>query len=192
MAAIETCAKELAIPVELEGYPPPDDPRLGNFKVTPDPGVIEVNVPFVRSFPELVAQTELLYEEARAEHLVAGFRPELWQQTAPADAPPNVQGFNHALLGIDGFTMPATQHDAMLWISGSSYDVVFDVAHSAIAALKDLAHVAEETSSWPYRHDRDLTGFIDGSENPSLIDAGEVALIPEGQPGGAAPFADWV
>jgi uncharacterized protein (DUF2126 family)/transglutaminase-like putative cysteine protease len=71
VAAIETTARELSIPVELEGYPPPDDPRLGNFKVTPDPGVIEVNVPFVRTFPELIAQTELLYEEARAESLVA-------------------------------------------------------------------------------------------------------------------------
>ena len=71
VAAIEATARELGIPVQLEGYPPPDDPRLGNFKVTPDPGVIEVNVPFVRSFNELVAQTELLYEEARAESLVA-------------------------------------------------------------------------------------------------------------------------
>lgn len=71
VAAIETVAKEQGVPVQLEGYPPPDDPRLGNFKVTPDPGVIEVNLPYVRSFPELVDQTELLYEEARQEHLVA-------------------------------------------------------------------------------------------------------------------------
>jgi uncharacterized protein (DUF2126 family)/transglutaminase-like putative cysteine protease len=71
VAAVEQVAKEQGVPVQLEGYPPPDDPRLGNFKITPDPGVIEVNVPFVRSFPELVKQTELLYEEARAEHLVA-------------------------------------------------------------------------------------------------------------------------
>jgi uncharacterized protein (DUF2126 family)/transglutaminase-like putative cysteine protease len=71
VAAVEAVAKEQGVPVQLEGYPPPEDPRLGNFKVTPDPGVIEVNVPFVRSFPELVAQTECLYEEARAEHLVA-------------------------------------------------------------------------------------------------------------------------
>ncbi|MGZ4110067.1 MAG: Dyp-type peroxidase, partial [Actinomycetota bacterium] len=40
-----------------------------------------------------------------------------------------------------------------------------------------------ETSSWPYRHDRDLTGFVDGSENPSLIDAPEIAIIPDGRPG---------
>jgi putative iron-dependent peroxidase len=79
--------------------------------------------------------------------------------------------------------MPATQHDAVLWLSGSAYDVIFDVAHAAITELSVLASVAEETSSWPYRHDRDLTGFIDGSENPTLIDAAEVALIPDGNTG---------
>ena len=71
VAAVESVARELSIPVQLEGYGPPEDPRLGTFKVTPDPGVIEVNVPFVRSFSELITQTETLYEEARAEALVA-------------------------------------------------------------------------------------------------------------------------
>ena len=116
-------------------------------------------------------------------NLVAGFRPELWSKHAPGQTPVGIQGFNKDVVGIDGFVMPATQHDAVLWISGTAYDVFFDVEHQAIAALKDLASVAEETSSWPYQHDRDLTGFIDGSENPSLIDAPEVALIPEGNPG---------
>jgi putative iron-dependent peroxidase len=118
-------------------------------------------------------------------NLVSGFRPELWRETAPAHAPAGVEGFNRDIVGVEGFTMPATQHDAVLWLSGSAYDVVFDVAHEAIAKVRDLATVGEETSSWPYRHDRDLTGFIDGSENPSLIDAADVALIPEGQPGEA-------
>ncbi len=71
VGAVENVARELSLPVWLEGYAPPEDPRLGNFKVTPDPGVIEVNVPFVRSFSELVAQTETLYEAARGEALVA-------------------------------------------------------------------------------------------------------------------------
>jgi putative iron-dependent peroxidase len=79
--------------------------------------------------------------------------------------------------------MPATQHDAMLWLSGSAYDVVFDTARAAIAELEPLAAVAEETSSWPYHHDRDLTGFIDGTENPTLLDAPDVVLIPDGSPG---------
>ena len=118
-------------------------------------------------------------------NLVVGFRPELWSEVAPDDTPAGVQGFNENLEGVDGFVMPATQHDAVLWLSGSAYDVIFDVSHQAIDELKGLASVADETSSWPYRHDRDLTGFIDGSENPSLIDAPEIALIPEGTPGAA-------
>ena len=99
-------------------------------------------------------------------NLVAGFRPELWREIASNDSPPEVEGFNRDLVGPDGYTMPATQHDAVLWLSGSAYDVVFDVARGAIQELGTIASVAEETSSWPYRHDRDLTGFIDGTENP--------------------------
>jgi putative iron-dependent peroxidase len=81
--------------------------------------------------------------------------------------------------------MPATQHDALVWLSGSAYDVVFDMARSVIKDLTGQASLAEETSSWPYRHDRDLTGFIDGSENPTLLDAPSDALVPEGVPGAA-------
>ena len=116
-------------------------------------------------------------------NLVVGFRPELWRQVMPDDAPADVVGFDDALVGIEGFVMPATQHDAVLWLSSIAYDVVFDTARAAIAALDGLASIADETSSWPYLHDRDLTGFIDGSENPTLIDAPDVALIPEGKPG---------
>jgi hypothetical protein len=100
----------------------------------------------------------------------------------PDDAPPDVEGFNEDVVGVDGFVMPATQHDAVLWLSGSAYDVIFDTARAAIASLRERASVAEETSSWSYRHDLDLTGFIDGTKNPTLIDAPEVALIPEGSP----------
>jgi putative iron-dependent peroxidase len=116
-------------------------------------------------------------------NLVAGFRPELWLEVFPADSPAGLEGFNRPVVGRDGFTMPATQHDAVLWISGSAYDVVFDVARSAIAALGGVAAIADETSSWPYHHDRDLTGFIDGSENPTLIEAPDIAVIGDGSPG---------
>jgi putative iron-dependent peroxidase len=116
-------------------------------------------------------------------NLVAGFRPELWKQVAPDEFPGDVEGFNRDIVGQDGFVMPASQHDAVLWLSAIAYDVVFDVSRAAIAALAGLASVAEETSSWPYLRDRDLTGFIDGTENPTLVDAPDVALIPEGRPG---------
>ena len=114
-------------------------------------------------------------------NLVIGIRPELWRGLA--DAPAGLTGFDAPVVGPDGFTMPATQHDAVLWLSGSAYDVVFDEARDAIAALASIADVAGETSSWPYRRDRDLTGFIDGTENPSLARAPEVAIIGPGEPG---------
>lgn len=116
-------------------------------------------------------------------NLVAGFRPELWRSAFPGDAPAGVEGFNRPITGPDGFRMPATQHDAVLWISGGTYDVVFDAARLSIAALSGVAYIAEETSSWSYHHDRDLTGFIDGTENPTLIEAPDVANIAEGAPG---------
>jgi porphyrinogen peroxidase len=116
-------------------------------------------------------------------NLVAGFRPELWRDVAPKDAPADVTGFNAPVVGTDEFEMPATQHDAVLWLSGSAYDVIFDVSRMAIRELVGIADVADETSSWPYRHDLDLTGFIDGTENPTLIEAPELAVIGEDAPG---------
>jgi porphyrinogen peroxidase len=116
-------------------------------------------------------------------NLVTGFRPRLWRAVAPDACPDGIEDFTQDVIGPDDFKMPATQHDAVLWISGSAYDVVFDVARHSISALDSIARVAEETSSWPYHHDRDLTGFIDGSENPSLIDAPDIALVPESRPG---------
>jgi porphyrinogen peroxidase len=116
-------------------------------------------------------------------NLIAGFRPELWRSAMPDDALGGLDGFNEDLVGVEGFTMPATQHDAVLWLSGGTYDVVFDSARGAIAELAGLATVALETSSWPYQHDRDLTGFIDGNENPTLVEAPGVVLVPDGSPG---------
>jgi porphyrinogen peroxidase len=115
-------------------------------------------------------------------NLVVGFSPKLWGAVAPDDRP-EANGFDNDLVGADGFVMPATQHDAVLWLSGSAYDVVFDVARMAIRSLAGLATVAEETSSWPYRHDLDLTGFIDGTENPTLIEAAEFVFVPDGAAG---------
>src|SRR5580692_8671247 len=118
-------------------------------------------------------------------NFVIGFRPELWCEMVPEDAPPSVAGFNQPIQGKEGFVMPATQHDALVWLSGSAYDVLFDMARSVIGDLAGHASLADEISSWAYRHDRDLTGFIDGSENPTLLEAPNAALFPEGVPGAA-------
>jgi len=68
-AAIEDTAAKLEMPVAVEGYTPPHDSRIKNIKVTPDPGVIEVNIHPAANWRELVENTTVLYEQARQSRL---------------------------------------------------------------------------------------------------------------------------
>ncbi|MEO0529409.1 MAG: transglutaminase family protein, partial [Planctomycetota bacterium] len=69
IAAVEETAEELETPLVIEGYLPPHDSRLRHIKVTPDPGVIEVNVQPASSWDELVSITNGVYEDARQSRL---------------------------------------------------------------------------------------------------------------------------
>jgi len=138
-----------------------------------------------RDFASAIASIHEPRTTTGGVNFVIGFRPELWRDMVPEDAPADLQGFNKDIQGTEGFVMPATQHDALVWLSGSAYDVIFDMARSVVHDLASQATLGEETSSWPYRHDRDLTGFVDGSENPTLLDAPTDALLTEGIPGAA-------
>ena len=71
LAVIEDAAEELGTALHIEGYPPPYDPRIHVIKVTPDPGVIEVNIHPATNWREQVAITKALYEEAAASRLAA-------------------------------------------------------------------------------------------------------------------------
>jgi uncharacterized protein (DUF2126 family) len=69
LSSIEATAKELELTVVLEGYPPPHDPRLQRLAVTPDPGVIEVNIHPAEDWNALVKHTLVLYEQAHQTRL---------------------------------------------------------------------------------------------------------------------------
>jgi uncharacterized protein (DUF2126 family)/transglutaminase-like putative cysteine protease len=69
VAAVEATASALIMPVVIEGATPPADGRLHQLRVTPDPGVIEVNMHPAHSWDELVTQTTVLYDEARLSRL---------------------------------------------------------------------------------------------------------------------------
>ncbi|MFN7917611.1 MAG: transglutaminase family protein [Vicinamibacterales bacterium] len=92
VAAIERAAAGQHLRVLLEGYQPPHDSRLSGFQITPDPGVIEVNVQPAAAWPQLVEQTTTLYEEARQ----AGLSTETFQLDGRHTG---TGGGNHFVLG---------------------------------------------------------------------------------------------
>ena len=127
-------------------------------------------------------------------NLVVAFRPELWRELAPDDTPADARGFDKAIVGPDGFTMPATQADLWIWMAAASYDILWDAGRAVIGELATIAKLERQLSGWAYRHSRDLTGFEDGTENPSLMEAPEIALVPPDRPGAAASvllFQKW-
>ncbi len=71
VAAVEDTCQHLQLPVWLEGYAPPSDPRLRSFSVTPDPGVLEINLPPASNWDELEEINTVLFEEARRNRLTA-------------------------------------------------------------------------------------------------------------------------
>jgi len=71
VAAVEETCAHLKKPVWLEGYVPPSDPRLNSFSVTPDPGVIEVNLPPAATWDELEHINQTVFNEAEANQLTA-------------------------------------------------------------------------------------------------------------------------
>ncbi len=69
LAGVEVAAAQTGLPVRIEGYPPPFDPRIEVIRVAPDPGVIEVNIHPARNWAEAVATTTGVYEDARHSRL---------------------------------------------------------------------------------------------------------------------------
>jgi putative iron-dependent peroxidase len=118
-------------------------------------------------------------------NLVIGVSPELWASVSPTTLPEGLTGFDADVVGPDGFTMPATQHDIAMWFAAGSYDIIFDAIVDALRQLAPHATLRHELEGWPYHRDRDLTGFEDGTENPTLASAPAHALVPEGSPGAA-------
>lgn len=119
-------------------------------------------------------------------NVVVGFRKVLWDLvgTTPAD----LADFE-AVAGPDGFTMPAAQHDVWVWVSGASTDGVFDTARAVAAAFSPIATLVEDRAGFTYHDSRDLSGFVDGTENPPVTEAAEVIAVPDGSPGAGGTIA---
>lgn len=125
-------------------------------------------------------------------NVVLAFRPATWEASG-GEVPPGCTDFA-PVVGPDGFTMPAEQHDVWMWVSGPGYDLVFDVARTMVLALESVATVATQRSGFTYGASLDLSGFEDGTENPELDEAPFVATVPDGPGAGGSVviFQRWV
>ena len=114
---------------------------------------------------------------AGGANIVVGFGPDLWRRITPSGLP---DGFTD-LPEIDG--VARTPHDVWIWIHGTGPDILLDIARAVAALLAPVAKLVAETDAFVYQDSHDLTGFVDGTENPPVEEAFAVATIASGQPG---------
>ena len=149
-----------------------------HFAVAPDAGAEQV-LAAVRTVQDVAA------EAPAPVHLVVGFGSDMTGRLG-LEPPPGLKPFTE-ITGSSGRRAVATQEDVFFWIHGDRHDLNFEVALTARRAFDPIGLLARETPSWVYRDSRDLTGFIDGTENPPAEEARELAVIGDG-PGAGGSF----
>jgi len=93
-------------------------------------------------------------------NFVLAFGSKVWHVISKSVVPESLSDFQK-ITGIGGRSAPATQHDAWVWISGGTPDVVWDHSRASVLAVMDVAKVATEQAGFTYRHSRDETGFFE-------------------------------
>jgi porphyrinogen peroxidase len=117
-------------------------------------------------------------------NIVVGFGADLARRLFPDDVPADAQVFP----GVSGPAgeVPSTPHDIWVWSHGTGEDVGLDIARAIHACFAPVATLAAEQPGFVYQDSRDLTGFIDGTENPPVEAAHEVAVVADGPGAGGS------
>ena len=136
----------------------------------------------VRAASRVPALTAALAKQAPRDRLVSAvsFGPELWDVVSPAKRPKALRSF--PALDVAGRSAPATGGDILLHTTARRADLCFELALRLRRELGDAAEVIEEVHGFRYLDARDLTGFIDGTENPKGRERAEAALVGREDP----------
>ena len=121
------------------------------------------------------------------QSVVVAFGRDAWQVLAPDAVPEGLIPF-YPVVGKDNLVARGSQCDILVWIQSSAHDMNLQLALDFKQQLATIASLELEVHGFRYLDSRDLTGFIDGTENPSEERAPAVALIPEGKIGAGGSF----
>lgn len=109
-----------------------------------------------------------------------GYGPEMWDVLSPSRRPAGLRPF--PALESGGRRAPSTGGDVLLHVTSALRDLTFDLALEARTRLGDRVEVLEDVAAFRRKGARDLTGFIDGTENPKGEERAEWALVTEEDP----------
>lgn len=126
--------------------------------------------------PELTATLSGQYPDARLSSTVS-IGSDAWDLLYPSSRPESLRPFQE--IEDEGRLAPATAGDVLLHIRANRRDLVFQLMHDILEGFGHSISVEEEVSGFRYLDSRDLTGFVDGTENPTVDDRPAVALVGE-------------
>jgi porphyrinogen peroxidase len=123
---------------------------------------------------QLAAEVSALVPDAGLRAVVA-FGADFWERVSPRERPRELKRFRS--IGAGPLVAPATGGDVLLHVVANRPDVAFELARRVRLALGDLVRPLDEVAGFRYLDGRDLTGFIDGTENPAGDERAVAALI---------------
>ena len=132
-----------------------------------------------KAIGDILASARVLATKAKRARLLCtlGIGSELWDRLSPASRPAVLRPFR--AVKANGRVAPATGGGLFLQITSGCHDLNLDLAMGLVRRLQPLATMAEEIHGFRYKDSRDLTGFIDGTENPKGKARALAALIGE-------------
>lgn len=135
-----------------------------------------------QQFLATLSEMQQQFPKAQLSAVIA-FGPSLWRDlSGSATSAPELKDFVPLGKGLAA----ATQRDLLVHIHSLRHDLNFTLGQTACRVFSGLVAVQEETQGFRWTEDRDLSGFIDGTENPQGMQRQQVAVIAQGEDAGGS------